>query len=165
MKNQRKKRFIDSAVQGALVRRILTHWFIFFAIVMLVLPVWQVMYATGFSKPLSSLLVDSLAESAPVFIILFAMLPLFVWDTVKFSHRFAGPMYRISKAVRGLVEGEEFRPIKLRKGDFWEDCANDLNVLVERWTSQETQEAPAAANPVAVVTTGQAELPTETGQI
>lgn len=143
MRNRRKKSFIDSAVQGALVRRIVFHWFIFIVLALLSLAVWRIMYTTGFSKPFSALMKDTFSELTPVIVILLALFPIFVWDTVTFSHRFAGPMYRFRSAVRSLAEGEEFRPIKLRKGDFWEDFAKDFNEMVEQLKS----EKKAAADP------------------
>ncbi len=75
-------------------------------------------------------------HSAPVFIILLALLPVFVWDTVKLSHRLAGPMYRFHKTVQRLAAGEEVEPIKLRKGDPWNDFAIDFNAMVERFNSR-----------------------------
>jgi len=131
MANRRKKRFIDSAVQGALFRRIILHWFIFLAIICIALPLWRVMYTTGFSQPFSTLMLQSWLEMAPVFVILLAMLPIFAWDTVTFSHRFAGPMYRFQSAMKSLLAGEPFVPIKLRKGDFWKDIAVDINELAK----------------------------------
>jgi hypothetical protein len=63
---------------------------------------------------------------------LIAILPLFVWDTVTLSHRFAGPMCRFHNSIKRLAAGEEVRPIRLRKGDFWTNFADDFNVLLER---------------------------------
>ena len=143
MRNRRKKRFIDSAVQGAIGRRIALHWLMFFAMAFLTLPLWRLMSSTEFTGPFSTLLLRSWAETAPVLVILIAMLPIFVWDTVKFSHRFAGPMYRFHKTVKSLSAGEEVQPIRLRKGDFWMDVADDFNSMIERLTSERNQRASA----------------------
>ena len=141
MNNRRRKRFIDSAVQGALLRRLILHWFIFLVIACIALPLWRVMYTTGFSQPFSSLMLQSWMELAPVFLVLIAMVPIFVWDTITFSHRFAGPMYRFHSTIRGILAGNRYRNIKLRKGDFWTDFADDLNQLGNRVASQEQPEA------------------------
>jgi len=132
MKPRRRRRFIDSAVQGALVRRILRQWFVFLAMACITVPLWRILTGAEPLGPFSVLMARSWVASAPVFVILIAMLPLFVWDTVTFSHRFAGPMYRFHKTIRDLNSGEEFSRIKLRKGDFWTDFADDFNSLMER---------------------------------
>ena len=136
MKNLRKKQFIGSAVQGALTRRIVLHWLILFALSAVTLPLWQVLRGGDFSAPLSKLMLTGMAETAPVFIILLALLPIFVRDTVTFSHRFAGPVYRIRQGIKGLAAGEDVRPIRLRKGDFWKDVAEDFNTMLENLASE-----------------------------
>lgn len=132
MKNRRRKRIIDLAVQGALAKRILFHWLLFLAAACMVLPLWRIVTGAEPLAPFSVLMARSWVASGPVFVILLAMLPVFVWDTITFSHRFAGPMYRFHKVVRDLNAGEEVRRIKLRKGDFWTKFADDFNVMIER---------------------------------
>ena len=132
MSNRRKKQFIDSAVQGALVRRIILHWLIFFTMTVLALPLWRLLSAADFSTPFMKQMLDGWAAAAPTLIILIAMLPLFVWDTVTLSNRFAGPMYRLHKAIRNLATDEEVQPIKLRKGDLWADVADEFNAMLQR---------------------------------
>ena len=140
MRNRRKKLFIDSAVQGAIARRLILHWIAFFFIVFFTLPLWQLYSRTDLSAPFSMLILQGWAASAPVFIILLATLPMFIWDSVKLSHRFAGPMYRFQKAIQEVAAGEEPRPIKLRKGDFWTDVADDFNAMLERLAREEDQD-------------------------
>ncbi len=137
MRNRRKRYFIDSAVQGALLRRILLHWLIFFAMTALTLPLWRLMSGAEIAGPFSTMLFRSWQDTAPVLVILAVMIPIFVWDTVKFSNRFAGPMYRLHRTIQSLKNGETFRPIRLRKGDFWEDLAADFNAMVERLAQQD----------------------------
>ncbi len=142
MKNRRKRYYIDSVVQGVLLRRIVLHWFIFFALASVLMPLWHVMQTATFSKPFGSLLIEGWKETLPVLLLLGAMLPIFVWDTLKLSHRFAGPMYRIHQTIRGLIAGEDFRPIRLRPGDFWKDMAADFNCMVQRLASQAAKGQP-----------------------
>ena len=144
MRNRRKKQFIDSAVQGALIRRITLHWLIFFAMALFTLPLWQLMRSEEFFVHFSRLMLQGLADTAPVFIILLAMLPLFVWDTVTFSNRFAGPMYRFHKAIRALAAGEDSPPIRLRKRDLWKDVADDFNAMLQRLASERERNAASA---------------------
>jgi hypothetical protein len=147
MRNRRTRRFIDSTVQGALVRRIVLHWLIFLAMAFFTLPLWQIWSSGNIFRPFSTLMVESWRNTAPVFVILIAMLPIFVWDTVKLSHRFAGPMYRFQNTVKSLVAGKCVRPISLRDGDFWTEFADDLNALMRRIDDRK-ESAPVEADAV-----------------
>jgi len=144
MQNRRKRKVIDSVVQGAIGRRIALHWLIFFAMAFFTLPLWNIISGMQFSGSFSSLLARGWMETAPVLVILLAMLPIFVWDTVKFSHRFAGPMYRFHQTVKSLAAGEDVPPIRLRKGDFWTEVADDFNSLIKSLTEERDQRTSAA---------------------
>ncbi len=133
MRSRRRKVFINRHVQGGLICRILFHWLVFFAISFCTLPLWQLLLSGDPLSPFGKEMVDMCVHSAPVFIILLALLPVFVWDTVKLSHRLAGPMYRFHNTVKRLVAGEKVAPIKLRKGDAWTDFAADFNLMLERY--------------------------------
>ncbi len=132
MKNRRKKRFVDFAVQGALIRRILLHWLLFLATACMVLPVWRIVTGAEPLGPFAELMSRGWVHSGPIFVILLAMLPVFVWDTVRFSQRFAGPMCRFHKTIQDINAGEGTRRIKLRQGDFWTQFADDFNTMMER---------------------------------
>ena len=136
----RKKFFIDRGVQGALTKRILLHWLMFLAVSFVVLPLWQLILSGDLLRPFSQGFVDAWVYSAPVFVILLALLPAFVWDAVTLSHRFAGPMYRLRGALRSLGQGEDVRPVKFRKGDFWQDVADDFNAVLERIAATEKEQ-------------------------
>lgn len=47
------------------------------------------------------------------------------------SHRVAGPIHRIRSHFRGISEGAELSPIRLRKGDFFPEVAEAFNQQVE----------------------------------
>jgi len=143
MKNQRKKHFIDRPVRGALIRRIVLHGLIFFAMMLVVLPLWRVMYSGNLTGSFSTLMARGCAETAPAFIILLAMMPIFVWDTVTLSHRFAGPMYRFRKTLQELAACGEAPTVKLRDGDFWQDVADDFNAVLERLASEKERDTSA----------------------
>jgi hypothetical protein len=49
--------------------------------------------------------------------------------TLLFSHRIAGPIYRINAVLRKLLEGEHPGKVTLREGDFFHDTAELLETL------------------------------------
>jgi len=50
---------------------------------------------------------------------------------VRYSHRFAGPIYRISTDIRRALAGEDDVRIKLRKNDELRELASRINALLE----------------------------------
>ena len=138
MSNRRTKYWIDLAVQGSIVRRILCHWLVFFTLCMLLLPIWRVVSGAEVIGPFSTLLMQAWVETGPAFVLMLLLLPLFVWDTVKLSNRFAGPMYRFRSALRHAAAGEHVAPVNFREGDFWKEVAKDLNIVLERLNAVES---------------------------
>src|SRR5882762_573812 len=49
-----------------------------------------------------------------------------------YSHRLAGPLYRIRRTLSDVQEGKPMRPIVLRKNDEFKELAEDLNRLLSR---------------------------------
>jgi hypothetical protein len=130
----RKKTFIDAKVQGALVRRLVMHWASFITIAAVVAFALQVL--TNPFRPLEQHLQEMWWTHGPFLLVMFFMLPVFIVDTIKLSHRFAGPIYRLRNVIKGMAEGEPFKPVKFREMDFWQDLADDFNTMIERVGSQ-----------------------------
>lgn len=76
----------------------------------------------------------ALAETRTLGVMLLLM-PVFLRDTLKMSNRFAGPMYRLRMAFKQMAAGELPGPIKFRDGDFWQEAAEDFNVVREQCES------------------------------
>jgi hypothetical protein len=129
----RKKTFVDPKVQGALVRRLVMHWCAFIAVAGLVAFCLQVL-----SNPFTSILEHAQNvwwTHGPFLLVMVFMLPVFIVDTIKLSHRFAGPIYRMRQTIRSLAKGGAYTPMKFRDLDFWQGLAEDFNQMVERLTS------------------------------
>ena len=129
-KPRRKKHFIDSCVQGALARRIIVHWLVFLTVaaaggVHLASAV-QSVPAAGRARA------EMWWTHGPFLLVLVFLLPVFVVDTIKLSHRFAGPVYSLRRAMREIVQGKTPRKLKFRKHDFWHDLADDYNAMLLR---------------------------------
>jgi hypothetical protein len=139
-KPRRTKHFIDSRVQGALAHRIIVHWLIFLAVGSLVAFILQVL--SNPFRSLASHAQDMWWTHGPFLLVLLFLLPVFVVDTIKLSHRFAGPIYALRRALRELAQGEKPRKLKFRKRDFWHGLADDYNAaLVKLDLLQDDQKA------------------------
>ena len=141
----RKKTFVDPKVQGALVRRLVLHWFTFIAVAALVAFGLQMM-----SNPFRSAREHAQQlwwTHGPFLLVLFFMLPVFILDTIKLSHRFVGPIYRLRNTIRGLANGEPYRPLQFRDFDFWRGLADDFNRMIERVSGKAGQDLKIVGEP------------------
>jgi hypothetical protein len=127
---RRTKKFIDVNVQGSLARRIIFHWLLFLLVASLASFILQVL--SNPFRPLTAHLRDMWWTHGPFLLVLVFLLPVFVVDSIKLSHRFAGPIYALRRAMRDIVQGKPPRKLKFRRHDFWHDLAEDYNAMLLR---------------------------------
>ena len=135
---KRKKKFIDSTVQSALIRRILIHWTVFLVLVTIVAFLMQ-FFSDPF-LPVTKHLSELWWTHGFILIVLLLLMPVFVFDAVKMSNRFAGPIHRLKTTIRGLANGEAYQPMTFRGADYWRTLAEDFNAMVQRLTSGESDQ-------------------------
>lgn len=134
-RNNRKREYIDHAVQGALMRRLVLHWLTFTLVAggLAVALQWM-------QDPFASL-ANTLQQAwwsyGAVLLLLVCLLPVFVYDAVKLSNRFAGPVLRLRGALRDLADNKQTPRLVFRDDDFWKDLAGDFNRLADRLEQQE----------------------------
>ena len=139
---RRTKHFIDSNVQGSLARRIILHWLVFLAVAFLVSFILQVL--TNPFRPLTAHLHDLWWTHGPFLLVMVFLLPVFVVDTIKLSHRFAGPIFSLRRAIRDVAAGNPPRKLKFRRRDFWQDLAEDYNAMLARLDVLEDEKSEPA---------------------
>jgi len=143
--NQRKKHFVDREVQGALSRRVALYLWLVVVLIALLSTIWIFLL----DGPLSGrqLVERSWTRFGPAWIAALLSIPVVVFDCIRFSNRFAGPMVRLRRSMRELAAGKEVKPIRFRNGDFWCDFADDFNeMLLERQRAEkrvEVKETPS----------------------
>ena len=135
---KRRKLFVDRAVQGSLLRRVALHWALYFTGMVIVLGIFYVLKALATSQPMS--LNDFFQDHMITFAVLLALVPVFLYDTLKLSHRFAGPIVRLRNGLRDWADGKEVVAIKFRQQDFWTELADYFNQAVER-SKHDSEEA------------------------
>jgi hypothetical protein len=126
---RRTKHFIDSNVQGALARRIILHWLAFLGVAFFVSFILQVL--SNPFRPILAHMHDLWFTHGPFLLVMLFLLPVFVMDTVKLSHRFAGPIFSLRRAIREIATGQPPRRLKFRRLDFWKDLADDYNTMLD----------------------------------
>jgi hypothetical protein len=137
---RRRILLIDAPVQGTLLLRIGFYWMFFGIAVVLLESCW--LAATERPASSAELIYRVRTTVAPGLLASVLLLPLVLIDCLRLSNRFAGPAFRLRRALRDLVEGREVRPQHLRESDFWQDFAEDFNRLLE----QRNAAAPSATS-------------------
>lgn len=133
----RQQVWIDQHVQGVLVGRVLLYWsgiLIYFALSSGCFHWWQ--------NPEWTLaehfwaLFDQAWLVGPTLIML---LPLVIFDVVRLSHRFAGPVYRLRQHLRELSQNTQTSPLHFRDDDYWQQLAEPINLLQQKLLVLEQQ--------------------------
>lgn len=140
---QRKQNFVDKHVQGALLRRIFFHWVIFFFVTSMSVVMMQAMLGDP-TQPLAARLKHEMGEFVFMAVVLLALFPAFMLDTIRFSNRFVGPIARLRRHLRQLGQGNTER-CKFRDTDYWAEMAGEFNETAQLVDSQREQIATQEA--------------------
>ncbi len=137
MSTVRKRKFVDSAVQGGIVARLVGYWFgaVGVSIVVAMLIGW-------FSNPLAPLDQQwsrQLQFVWPMLLSTTLVLPIAVLGLIRFTHRFAGPILRLRRCLNDLADGKPVAPLKFRDGDYWQDLATAFNRVAARHDGGESK--------------------------
>ncbi len=139
MRLKRRQHFIDTNVQGSLLRRIMIHWALFFVIACLAVVVMQALMGDP-NLPMVKRIQKEAGEFIFLGIILLSLFPAFMLDTIRFSNRFVGPVARLRRVLKELgSEQEEVEVLKFRDSDFWADVAQDFNKVSDLVRRQRTE--------------------------
>lgn len=127
---QRRRKFVDSKVQGTLVRRVIFHWLVFITVASVTALLLQVL--SDPFRPISEQFQDMWWTHGPFLVVMLFLLPVFVMDTVKLSHRFAGPIQNMRRVMREIADGQPPRKLQFRSNDFWHELAAEFNAMIAR---------------------------------
>lgn len=130
MPNKRGKVYVDKSVQGALARRIVTHWLLFFALSVISLSALELFLGDP-ALSLAGHLQVLWGKYAFFVVLMIAILPSFVYDSLKLSNRFVGPVMRLRESISELAQGRQVGELKFRDNDFWRELSDDFNVVAK----------------------------------
>lgn len=146
-KNGKRKRiYVDPEVQLALGRRLLMHWFLFVVVCFGVVGFLQACVEHP-STSLSGMFISSLRRNVLSLFAGFAMIPLFIYDMMQTTNRFAGPITRLRSMLREIGKDGVPRELHMRNGDYWCELADEFNLAVTKL--QERPELTAYSEPEA----------------
>jgi hypothetical protein len=104
----------------------------------------EVLSAPG--RPITSHFTALWTRNTPLIAAVLALFPVFAYDSIKLSNRFAGPMLRLRRAMREVVLEERYSRLEFRKDDFWQDVAENFNQIVERLQEKASADAAVATD-------------------
>ena len=129
-KAHRKRLFVDSEVQGAVIKRVLIYWAFCLLFITVSIAIGQTLADP--SRYVFRRLGDTWRQHWQVLAAMVAMLPFVLYDMLKLRNRFAGPIFRLRRELKHFLESNEYQPIQFRQNDFWSDLADRVNDLVHR---------------------------------
>ena len=149
----RKKLYVDREVQGALILRSVLHWFFYMCAILLTVVVFTVIRDP--SQLAIKLVFKSFVYFSPAIIASVLLLPLFIHDILKTSHKVAGPIHRLRNEMTKVTEGKEIKTLRFRDGDHWTELAEDFNemaaaLMAERKAREEAESKLKDLEPVSV---------------
>lgn len=137
--NQRKKTVADARVQYTLARRVVLHFFVFIC-AGTILGIINQFFADPFAGVEANLKTFA-RQSAPMLIAMVCLMPMFIRDTLTLSNRIAGPIHNLRNTIKAHADGEDdVRPLRFRKGDFWDDLPEHFNAMTNRYRSERVTE-------------------------
>ncbi len=146
--NLRRTKYIDPAVQGALVRRLVLHWVTFTTVTALF-----VIGLQWFEDPFASLagtLQHAWSSYGAIVLLLTCLAPIFIYDSIKVSSRFTGPIHRLREGLKGLAGGQSVPALTFRGDDFWQELAEDFNRVADRMRRLSPRPTPPIAKTAAM---------------
>ena len=151
----RRKLLVDRFLQGRLMLRVALYWTLYHA------ALWHslvlVRYLQHRFAGLSGAEVPSFREeyfrafqdSQTLLLAAVLLLPAVIWETLRQTHRVAGPLFRFQATLQALILGENPPAVQLRKGDLLKPFEQTMNEFLEFYAEQKAtaQKTPAAARP------------------
>jgi hypothetical protein len=128
---KRSKILVDYPVQGSIVRQLICHWFVACGVIFIYLLCMQV-FKGGVQKPVNVHLSEMWSQYGILLVVLATVFPVFVFDAIRLSHRFTGPMIPFGRALQRLSEGQAIEPVNFRQTDFWKHLSRDLNSVAQK---------------------------------
>lgn len=131
IRSSRTRSYVDPGVQGALLRKLSFHWFVLIAVNCGVFGVWSWLFERADASA-GDAMSTAFSKCLPFLVTSAALLPAFLFDTLKLTSRFAGPALRLRAALSDASQGLPVRPMQFRHDDFWQEMAESFNVLMDR---------------------------------
>jgi len=128
-KQKRKLFLVNKQIQIGLAMRFIAYWAAIWLLVF-IFPIFTQLFfeSVTFSQIARQLIFEYWFPMTVSLLVI----PAVIWDSIRFSHRFTGPILRIERGLNELRDGVRMEPIRLRKGDYCEELGQSVNELAMR---------------------------------
>lgn len=127
--NQRRRLFIDRPIQGAMLIRAVSYWAVSVMVQLLIVSLFVLV--TSYANDWNTSGARLWWHVQLSLVAALAILPMILVDVLKLSHRWVGPIFRLRATLQALNRGEPAPPIRFREKDYWQELADEINVLSE----------------------------------
>lgn len=148
----RKRLFVNRQIQGRLLARTALYWMLYHGVLWMGMFLYRyaehrgAVLAGAAPRTFSDLYGQFVREHFSMWICAAAILPLVLWDLLKFSHRVVGPLVRFQRTIESLTAGEKVDEVRLRNGDLLFDLQTTFNqYLTSLRTMESNAELPVQA--------------------
>lgn len=146
----RKRLFVNRDIQGRLLARTALYWVLYHAVL------WMAMFFYRYAEHRGAVMAGAeprsfadlygqfVHEHHSMWFCAFVILPIVLWDLLKFSHRVVGPLVRFQRTLESLTAGETVKDVKLRRGDLLFDLQNSFNQYLTSLRNLQASGEPAS---------------------
>lgn len=129
----RRRLWIKPEFQGRLLGRMGAHFLLYLFVICLLGFIFYLQKAVVGRqiKGDLGLYAAYLADLRPLLVASIILLPYFIYDLLKFSHRIAGPLYRCQSVMRQMAEGKSVPEFLPRPHDLMPEFFADFNLLIK----------------------------------
>lgn len=126
MRNRRRRIWIDR-LQTRLFLRMVMYCVLLLAGVLVSAGLW-IHFLTFVESTTGSR--QNFVFFTPMILAFLMLVPIFIVDMVRYSHRFAGPLYRFRQTIKAIIDGDEVPLVHLRKGDLMMEMQDEFNEML-----------------------------------
>ena len=127
--DRRKRKIVSLPVEKVIALRLVAHSILFAANVYLLCV--SLLYITSPAVGSESLVLIRTTCLRAIGLSIVLVLPVIVYDSIKFSRRITGPVMRF-KNMLPLVGVEKLGHVGLRDKDYWQEFAVEFNAMLDR---------------------------------
>ena len=136
---KRTRIWIDPRLQWKLLLRFILYMAVYTLTLLHIgfaFKVCQTILWRGADTPVAQLYVDYLAQNEAILVAVAIILPLLIYDLVKFSNRIAGPLYRCRKVMLEMIDGKPVPEFVPRRRDLLGEFFGTFNQLIIAWNER-----------------------------
>ena len=138
----RKKTYVNGRIQGRILGRIAAYWVLYHVVL------WHGLFVYRFAQyraaittggevvPFRDLYGQFCADFYPLIICALFILPAFLLDFVRLTHRIAGPLIRFRTAMQDVMAGKRVEEVTLRQRDLLTDFQTEFNEFLKYYNAR-----------------------------